>query len=124
MSAAGAALVELVLAADRSAWADAGFLVAAPSVVRVGSVRLELAGAAAGKRIVRCALSGVDSDDFDGLPIARVATRSADGAVPAADAGAPHADGPVPTHPNGVTRIDHVIAFTPDLDRTVAAGQA
>lgn len=50
--------------------------------------------------------------DFDGLPIA----RADDGAAGEAD--------PAPAHPNGVTRIDHVVAFTADLDRTVAAGQA
>jgi len=28
---------------------------------------------------------------------------------------------PAPAHPNGVVAIDHVVAFSPDLDRTVAA---
>ena len=31
---------------------------------------------------------------------------------------------PAPVHPNGVTGIDHVVAFSPDLDRTTAALQA
>ncbi len=102
---------ELVVAAETGAWRDAGFGVADGGRVQVGSVALELAGSAAGKRIVRCALRGIESESFDGLPIVR-----SDGAAAA--------DGVQPRHPNGVTRIDHVVAFTPDLDRTVAAGQA
>jgi catechol 2,3-dioxygenase-like lactoylglutathione lyase family enzyme len=80
-------------------------------MVRVGSVVLGLAGSEAGRRIVRCELRGVEEGaELDGLPIA------------AAGAGTSGPDaGP---HPNGVTRIDHIVAFTPDLDRTVAAGQA
>ena len=109
MSDAGPAVAELVLAADASAWSDAGFRVDGTATC-VGSVRLELAGAAAGRRIVSCALRGVASERFDGLPIVR-----ADGSRPVEAA---------PPHPNGVTALDHVVAFTPDLDRTVAAGQA
>jgi catechol 2,3-dioxygenase-like lactoylglutathione lyase family enzyme len=105
------AVDELVVAAEGTAWRDAGFTVNGGAHVDVGSVRLELAGAAAGKRIVRCAIRGVQSEGFDGLPI----VRSED---------PPAANGSAPPHPNGVTRIDHLVAFTPDLDRTVAAGQA
>ena len=105
------AVDEIVVAADGSAWRDAGFSVGDGGRARVGSVALELGGAAAGKRIVRCVLTGIESESFDGLPIAR-------------SNGAAAADDPPPPHPNGVTQIDHVVAFTPDLDRTVAAGQA
>jgi len=52
----------------------------------------------------------VGSEQIDGLPIARSTARG-----PGA---------PAPPHPNGVVGIDHVVAFTPDLDRTVAAAQA
>jgi hypothetical protein len=112
VTAAAPALERLVVAAEPAAWRDAGFDVAG-KVLRVGVVTLELVGASAGKRIVRCAVSGIAADDFDGLPIAAVA---------AADDGGTAL--PAPTHANGVARIDHVVAFTPDLDRTVAAGQA
>jgi catechol 2,3-dioxygenase-like lactoylglutathione lyase family enzyme len=105
------AVDELVVAAEATAWRAAGFDVGDGGRVRVGSVTLDLAGAAAGKRIVRCTLGGVESETFDGLPIAR-------------SNGSPAADGTPPPHPNGVTRIDHIVAFTPDLDRTVTAGQA
>ncbi len=112
--AAGPAVDEVVVAAEASAWRDAGFRVEdggdAP-VVRVGTAAIALAGAAAGKRIVRCTLRGIESAGFDGLPIAH-----SESLAPAA--------APAPPHPNGVVAIDHLVAFTPDLDRTVAAGQA
>jgi catechol 2,3-dioxygenase-like lactoylglutathione lyase family enzyme len=108
VSEQGPALEQIVLAAESAAWRDAGFAVDRDRL-RIGSVTLALAGPAAGKRIVSCAISGIASADFDGLPIA-----TADRQVGAE---------PAPTHPNGVTRIDHVVAFTPDLDRTVAAGR-
>jgi hypothetical protein len=56
-------------------------------------------------------MRGIPSEGFDGLPIAR-------------SEGPPPANGAASPHPNGVTGIDHLVAFTPDLDRTVAAGEA
>ncbi len=103
------AIDEIVVAADADAWREAGFAVEG-AAARVGAVTLGFAGAAAGRRIVRCVLSGVGSERFDGLPIAL--------------AGGDRATEAAPAHPNGVARVDHVVAFTPDLDRTVAAGQA
>ena len=112
MSTVGHAVERLVIAAAPDAWRDAGFqLEDGEDVLRVGTVAIELAGEDAGRRIVRCALRGIDSESFDGLPIVR------------ADSDGSSTAGRV-AHPNGVTRIDHVVAFTPDLDRTVAAGQA
>jgi catechol 2,3-dioxygenase-like lactoylglutathione lyase family enzyme len=106
------AVERLVVAADPAAWSAAGFRVD-DGVARVGSVPIELAGTESGKRIVSCVLSGVRPGDFDGLPIeASGGARSSDSRELS------------PPHPNGVTRLDHVVAFTPDLDRTVAAGQA
>jgi catechol 2,3-dioxygenase-like lactoylglutathione lyase family enzyme len=101
---------EIVLAADGSAWRRADFDVDG-EVVRVGTVELRLAGTVAGRRIVSLGLHpAIGSDELDGLPIAR--------------SDAPPAGDPAPPHPNGVVRIDHVVAFTPDLDRTVVAAQA
>jgi catechol 2,3-dioxygenase-like lactoylglutathione lyase family enzyme len=105
------AIDEIVVAAEGSAWRAAGFAVGEGGRVEVGSVALKLAGATAGRRIVRCTMRGIRSEDFDGLPIARSEGPAA-------------ANGSAPPHPNGVTRIDHVVAFTPDLDRTVAASEA
>jgi hypothetical protein len=113
-AAGGPAVEELALAADAERWRAAGFRVDDGGVVDVGTVRLTFAGAEAGRRIVRCVLRGVASESFDGLPIAR-----ADGSLEAA----PPRES-APPHPNGVTGIDHLVVFTPDLDRTVAAGRA
>jgi hypothetical protein len=113
VSAAGPTLEEIAIAADGSAWRDSGFRVdddEGVARVGVGTVAIELAGAAAGRRVLRCGLLGIASDDFDGLPISR-----SEASAPARAAS---------PHPNGVVRIDHLVAFTPDLDRTVAAGQA
>lgn len=104
-----ATVAELVVAAEPDAWRSAGFRVD-EDVARVGTVNLRLAGTGIGRRIVRCALRGIDSEELDGLPIARSA--------------APLPDGPAPAHPNGVVGIDHLVAFTPVLDRTVAAAEA
>lgn len=96
---------EIVLAADGAAWSRAGFAVEG-DVVRVGAVDLRLAGADAGRRIVRCTIGGVASEELDGLPIAR-----SDGQ---------HVADPPPPHPNGVVRIDHLVAFTVQHGRRIA----
>ena len=101
-------VAEIVLAADSQPWTAAGFRTDGDEL-RVGAVMLCLAGADAGRRIVRCALRGLDADGLDGLPVV-----SSD---------APFDVEPAAPHPNGVTRIDHLVAFTPDLDRTVEAGK-
>jgi catechol 2,3-dioxygenase-like lactoylglutathione lyase family enzyme len=95
---------ELVIAADEQPGREAGFAFA-EGVAEVGSVRIRTAGADAGRRIVRWTLRDVASTDLDGLPTA------VSEAPPAAGA----------RQPNGVVRLDHVVAFTPDLDRSVAA---
>ena len=68
--------------------------------VRAGGERRGLTG---------WALRGIDSSDLDGL-----ATTASDRAAPAE----------APEHPNGIIAIDHVVAISSDLDRTVAALQA
>lgn len=101
---------ELTIADEPAAWAALGFAVDGDAC-RVGEVRLRLAGRDAGRGIVGWSLSGIASDAFDGLPTA------------CADA----APGPPSTardHPNGVAALDHVVAISPALDRTVAALQA
>ena len=98
---------ELVLADEPERWAALGFTVA-DDVVQLGAVRVRLAGEAAGRGIVAWSLRGISSDELDGLPTA--ASRSA-----------PPGAGPV--HANGVTSLDHIVAMTPDLDRSVRALQ-
>lgn len=74
----------------------------------VGSVRIEL-DPDAGRRIASWSLRGIVQDEFDGLPTF------------ASDSGPRAAAG---QHPNGVLALDHVVAFSPDLDRTVAKLEA
>jgi hypothetical protein len=95
-------LSEIRVAADPSAWAAAGFSVASGAIA-VGGVSIELVEDGGG--IVDWALTEVKAASIDGL-----ATRL--GASPAPDASA---------HPNGVVEIDHVVALTPRLERTIAA---
>ncbi len=52
------------------------------------------------------ALRGVESLDLDGL-----ATSRSEAVAPTE----------APAHPNGITGLDHVVAISSDLDRTVAA---
>ena len=103
------ALVELVVAGDPDAWAAAGFEVTG-SATDVGEVGITLAGTAKGGRIREWRVSDLASTELDGLPTAQAeAERRSLGSAP---------------HRNGVTRIDHVVAFSPDLDRTVGVLRA
>ena len=110
----GPTIDELVLAADALPWRAAGFEVD-DGVIDVGTVRIRLAGADAGRRIVRWTLRGAPGAELDGLPTSVSTGPTAAGADP----GPRHPLGH--RHPNGVVRLDHVVAFSPDLDRTVAA---
>ena len=103
------------------AWEAAGFLVEHSAddgaTVTLGSTVLRLDGAGGG--FLGWHLDGLDGD-LDGLAPAtgpggddtRGANTAADGA---AEAG---------THPNGISRIDHVVVRTGDIDRTVTAFEA
>ncbi len=103
-------LTRLSVAAEPAAWREAGFRLDGDAAT-VGPVTISLAGAGAGKRITGWELSGLSSTELDGLPT----SRSCDAPPEAAG---------VAAHPNGVTQLDHVVAFSPDLDRTVAAIEA
>lgn len=96
---------EILVADPPEAWSAAGFSIDADDVCRVGGVRIRLVGREAGKGIIGWSLRGLDSADLDGIP-----TVTSDAAPP------------VPAeHANGVVGIDHIVLFSPDLDRTVAA---
>jgi hypothetical protein len=87
------------------AWRTAGFLVqdgASGPEVRLGSTVLRLTGR--GGRVLGLSFDGV-SAELDGLPIAASAT----------------VDSEPPQHPNGISRIDHVVVNSGDVERTVAA---
>lgn len=106
--ARGATIDEIVVADDPPRWQELGFAVAA-GMCQLGDVRLRIAGSDAGHGIVGWSLREIVSLALDGL----ATTRSR---APLPPAG--------PEHPNGIVAIDHVVAITPDLDRTVAALRA
>jgi hypothetical protein len=99
---------ELVLADQPERWSALGFTVT-DGCCQLGRVRLQLAGSAAGRGLVRWSLRAIATDELDGLPTVR-----SDSPLPA----------PASAHPNGVLAIDHIVVMTPALDRTVSALQA
>jgi hypothetical protein len=102
------ALAELELGGAVAPWARLGFAVGGDGV-RVGDVRLRLTGQEPAG-IAGWTLVGARSADLDGLPTQLAATTEPAGEPPA--------------HPNGALRLDHVVVFTPDLERTFAALEA
>lgn len=96
---------ELAVADAPASWSALGFEVEGDTCV-VGDVRIRLAGAAAGRGLTAWSLRDVGSTEMDGL-----ATTRSDRAAPPRP----------PAHPNGVTALDHIVAITPALERTVAA---
>jgi catechol 2,3-dioxygenase-like lactoylglutathione lyase family enzyme len=96
---------ELTVADGPEAWSALGFEVEADSCL-VGEVRIRAAGPDAGKSLAGWSLRGIEGDDLDGLPTMRSESPPPDEA---------------PAQPNGITGIDHVVAITPELERTIAA---
>jgi hypothetical protein len=97
-------LDELVVADSADAWRACGFAVDGDVCV-VGEVRIRFAPEQ-GRGLVGWSLRGVESTELDGL-----ATMRSERPLPDA----------APAHPNGITKLDHVVAISSDLDRTVAA---
>ena len=100
-----ASIDELKVGDESGAWAALGFAVEGEVCV-LGDVRVRLAGPDAGKGLVGWSLRGFEGAELDGLPTSRSDQKPPDEVLP---------------HPNGITLLDHVVAFTPALDRTVAA---
>ncbi len=100
-----ATIDELTVADAPAAWEALGFAVDGSTCV-VGDVRVRLAGTEAGRGLAGWSLRGVETTELDGL-----ATERSDRRPPRE----------APPHPNGITALDHVVAITPALDRTVAA---
>jgi catechol 2,3-dioxygenase-like lactoylglutathione lyase family enzyme len=98
-------LDELTIADEPDAWRACGLHVEGDACV-VGDTRIRLAGSDAGRGIVGWSLRGVETTELDGLSTTWSECRPAGGR---------------PAHPNGVTGLDHVVAISSDLDRTVAA---
>jgi hypothetical protein len=107
-SARQTSIAELVIADDPSTWSALGFTVENDCCV-IGRVVLRLAGPEAGRGIVGWTLRGILSTDLDGL-------NTTTSTEPPPDV--------APVHPNSVTTIDHVVAMSPALDRSVESLQA
>jgi hypothetical protein len=99
---------ELRVADRPEAWSALGFEVDGDTCV-VGDVRIRLMGPEAGKGLIGWSLRGIDGTELDGLP--------------STESNRPLPSEP-PAHSNGVTGLDHVVAITPVLDRTVVALRA
>ncbi len=96
---------ELLIADDGARWAELGFDVQ-DGVCRLGQVSLRFFEGSEERGIVGWSLRGIASTKLDGL-----ATTRSERPVPAA----------APAHPNGILAIDHVVAMSPSLDRSVQA---
>lgn len=102
----GVSVDELVVADRPGAWGALGFGLDGDSFV-LGEIRVRAGGeSSAGAGPLAWALRGLASTELDGLP-----TCASERPPP----------GPGPIHPNGVNALDHVVAITPQLERTVAA---
>jgi hypothetical protein len=98
---------ELLLADEPERWSGLGFTVL-DDAVGLGAVTLRLAGADAGRGILGWSLRAISSTELDGLPTTHSQTPQPQLAPP---------------HPNGIVRIDHIVAMSPALDRSVRSLQ-
>ena len=96
---------EITIADEPAAWEALGFTVE-DGACELAGVTLRLAGCGAGEGIVGWSLRELRGADLDGLPT-EISTRPA--------------RPPALPHPNGVVEIDHVVAVSPALARSVAA---
>jgi hypothetical protein len=96
----GVHIEQLDIGADPESWAAAGFAIEGDGTT-AGAVALRFA---AGDGLLGWRLDNPADADVDGLPVA-----------------APDPFAPVGPHPNGVIQIDHLVVFTPDLERTTSA---
>ncbi len=104
-------LRRLLIGDDGQSWADAGFTVE-NNETTIGTIALRFLGAAAGDAhgkpkggVIGWELTDIDDGSIDGIMSIATDDQPAE---------------PV-DHPNGVTRMDHVVIMTPDLERTTSA---
>ncbi len=96
---------ELTVADAPATWSALGFEVNGDVCV-CGDVRIRLAGADAGRGLSGWSLREIEAGELDGL-----ATARSDRPPPSE----------CPAHANGITALDHVVAISPALERTVRA---
>ncbi|HEX8714359.1 MAG TPA: hypothetical protein VF706_02230 [Solirubrobacteraceae bacterium] len=128
---------ELTLADEPERWRALGFALDGDDGVLLGTIRVRLAGDGArtgtAPGFLGWSLRGLRSTELDGLPTtvsqgAPVEPAASVEQSAAVEQGAQDERSaprePAAPHPNGVVAIDHVVAMTPALERTVAALQA
>ena len=103
-------LVGLTIADEPGPWSQAGFAVE-NGQARIDSVTLTFSSDSEQRGIVAWSLTGVDAVSIDGLTTEPARPRPEEGDD--ADTGA--------AHPNGSATVDHVVAASPDLPRTIEA---
>jgi hypothetical protein len=99
---------EITLADEPETWEALGFAVTGDSC-RLGDVTIRLMGNGSERGIVSWSLRDLQDVDLDGLPTS-VSSRPLE--PPGAE------------HPNGVLAIDHVVAMSPNFERSVARIEA
>jgi hypothetical protein len=99
-----ASIDEIEVADDPERWEALGFEVK-DGVCRLAGVDLRLSGAREGTGVAGWTVRGLAGEDLDGLP-----TAGSDG----------EPRPPALAHPNGAVGIDHVVAVSPDFERSVA----
>lgn len=92
------------------AWTDAGFTVV-DGTIAIGATAVVCVGTDGGRGLLSAHVAGLDgpggSGDIDGMPLR-----------PAVD---PDGGTGSASHPNRVVALDHLVALSPDMDRTTAA---
>ena len=108
-------VAEITLVASPDAWRSAGFTVDDDGVVWLGDIALRLVqsmdGASGITGWVLVDAPEPHGVDIDGLPTSHVASP---GDLPVAPT-------PAVGHANTVTTIDHIVVYTPDVERTCGA---
>lgn len=92
-----------VIGDDPDSWAAAGFTVVG-NTTRIAHTTIRLVGTTGGRGILRASVDGIE-DEIDGMPFG-----GDDGGVAGISA-----------HDNLVVDFDHLVAMSPDMDRTTAA---
>jgi hypothetical protein len=98
---------ELLVADDGERWAELGFTIS-NGCCELDQVHLRFLSDTSARGIVGWSLRDLASTELDGLP-----TSISERPLPRAAV----------THPNGVVAIDHIVAMSPSLDRSVHALQ-
>lgn len=103
-------VVEFMLGGSDVAWRAVGFAVNDSGTVQLGGIRCRFDANSLTPGITSWALA--EADDPSATSIDGLATSHRD---------IPDSERVPATHPNGVIGIDHVVVYTPDLERTCAA---